>query len=107
MTTGRPCRHDNCDGQPCGAFAVKDSEFCFQHDPALQEKAQEARRAGGLRRRREKSVVRSFRLGDLRSFEAQWRLLEIAATDALELDNSALRIAYSSRSCGGLVNCSR
>jgi len=92
MTKGKHCQLVKGSGEACGAFAVTSSDFCFQHDPSSQEKATDAHRLGGLRRKREKSVGTSYRLGDLRTFDAQWRLLEIAATDALALENSPARI---------------
>ena len=88
MTTGKQCQQMKGNGEACGAFAVTASDFCFQHDPSSQERSADARRLGGLRRKREKSVGTSYGLGDLRTFDAQWRLLEIAATDALALENS-------------------
>ena len=37
------------DGEPCRAPA-RESGLCFAHDPALEAKRTEARRAGGLKR---------------------------------------------------------
>ncbi|MDD5702380.1 MAG: hypothetical protein PHU23_10075 [Dehalococcoidales bacterium] len=41
------CKALKRNGQPCQARALKASEFCFSHDPALSEKRDQARKAGG------------------------------------------------------------
>jgi hypothetical protein len=64
---------------------------CFAHDPEQAGTAAEARRLGGLRRRREKAVALSYDVGSLDSLAAIRRLLTIAATDTLQLDGSVLR----------------
>jgi hypothetical protein len=65
--------------------------FCFWHSPGNEEEAAEARRLGGLRRRREKTVSGAYDFEGLGSVDAIRRLLEIAAIDALGLDNSIAR----------------
>lgn len=47
---GGLCSATNAAGQPCGAFAVTGSQYCFSHDPARRAQAAEARRAGGKAR---------------------------------------------------------
>ena len=87
----RVCRAKNEDGEPCRQLPVHDSEFCFWHDPAHADEAAEARRLGGLRRRKEKAIEGAYDLGGLEDVASIRRLLEIAAADTLSLENSIAR----------------
>ena len=78
-------------GRPCRAWSLRDGPFCFWHAPDREEDAVEARRLGGLRRRRERTVAGAYDLAGLGSVEAIRRLLEIAVLDALGLENSIAR----------------
>jgi hypothetical protein len=66
--------------------------FCFWHAPGNEEEVAEARRLGGLRRRREKTVSGAYDFTGLGSVEEIRRLLEIAALDTLGLDNGIARV---------------
>jgi hypothetical protein len=92
MVTARGCRGTKSDGSSCGMPPLRDSEFCLSHDPDHVEEAQEARRLGGQRRRRERIVSGAYDFEGLHSIAHIRRLLEIAATDALGLDNSIARV---------------
>jgi len=70
---------------------MRDSEFCFHHNPETEEEATEARRLGGLRRRREKTLAGAYDIDALDSVGSIRRLLEIATFDALGLENSIAR----------------
>jgi hypothetical protein len=85
------CRQLLPGGRPCQAFPLRDSVFCFWHTPEKEEEAAEARRLGGLRRRREKTVAGAYDFAGLGSVESIRRILEIATLDALGLDNSIAR----------------
>jgi hypothetical protein len=87
----RGCTHELPDGRLCRATPLRDGRFCFWHDPEKEEEAAEARRLGGLRRRREKTVSGAYDFAGLGSIEAIRRILEIATIDALGLDNSIAR----------------
>jgi hypothetical protein len=63
------------------------SDYCWVHDPENAEAAAEARRLGGLRRKREGSLRLVYDVGDLATITDLRRLLEIAALDTLSLDN--------------------
>ena len=91
MVTARACSFVLANGRPCRAGAMRDEPFCFWHSPAHQEDAAEARRLGGLRRRREKTVQGAYDFAGLGSVEAIRRILEIAIVDTLGLDNSVAR----------------
>jgi hypothetical protein len=61
------------------------------HDPEHATEMQEARRLGGLRRRKEKVTSGAYDLEGLNDIRQIRRLLEIAALDALGLENSIAR----------------
>lgn len=90
MVTTR-CTHELPDGRLCRAWPLRDAPSCFWHAPDREEEAAEARRLGGLRRRREKTVSGADDFAGLGSIEAIRRILEIATIDALGLDNSIAR----------------
>jgi len=79
------------DGRLCRAFPIRDSVCCFWHTPDREEDAAEARRLGGLRRRRERTVSGAYDFTGLGSIESIRRILEIATVDALGLENSVAR----------------
>jgi hypothetical protein len=85
------CQATREDGLPCRAAPGQDSGFCFMHDPEHADEAKEARRLGGLRRRRERTVQAAYDLESLETVEKIRRLVEIAALDALGLENSVSR----------------
>src|SRR5688500_10255382 len=88
----RHCSAQKDDGTPCRAPALTDGTFCFWHDPAHAEEAAEARRLGGLRRRRERAVAGAYELDGLDSVSDIRRVLMVAAVDALGLENSVPRV---------------
>jgi hypothetical protein len=87
----RSCKYRKDDGQPCRAPPLQDSDFCLFHSPDHAEETAEARRLGGLRRRREKTVSGAYDFDGLDSVPKVRRLLEIAALDTLSLENSVAR----------------
>ena len=86
------CTFPMPDGRPCRAAPLHDEPFCFAHSPEKAEEAAEARRLGGLRRRREKTLMGAYAFAGLGSIAAIRRILEIAAVDALGLENSIARV---------------
>jgi hypothetical protein len=87
----RRCSELAANGKPCRAKPQRDSLFCFWHDPGNEEEVAEARRLGGLRRRREKTVSGAYDFTGLGSVEEIRRLLDIAAVDTLGLENGIAR----------------
>jgi hypothetical protein len=81
MPTGRPCR----------ATPLRDEPFCFWHSPETAEEAAEARRIGGLHRRKKKTVGAIYGFHGLRTIEDNQALLETAAIETLALENSISR----------------
>lgn len=90
MVTTR-CGAELPDGRLCRAFRIRESPCCFWHTPDREEDATEARRLGGLRRRRERTVSGAYDFTGLGSIESIRRILEIATVDALGLENSVAR----------------
>lgn len=97
--TNHSCPGVKENGQPCRAPKVRDSDYCLMHSPEHAEEMAEARRLGGLRRRREVAVSGAYELNGLETVADLRRLLLIAALDALGLENSIAR----SRTLGYLV----
>ncbi len=61
------------------------------HSPEHTGEVAKARRLGGLRRRREVAVIGTYDFAGLANVEDIRRLLEVAALDALALENSIAR----------------
>ncbi len=102
MLTFRACKGVKADGTRCQAPPVLDGEYCFWHDPEHRQDAAEARRLGGLRRRREATLAGAYDLGELDGIAEIRRLVRIAVLDTLGLDNSVAR----NRAIGALAQVS-
>jgi hypothetical protein len=87
----RTCRFVKEDGAPCRSAPIRGENFCFWHSPGHAEEADEARRLGGLRRRRERTVAGAFEFAGLGTVADIRRLLEVATIDTLSLENSVAR----------------
>ena len=92
VARARSCEGIAEGGERCRAQPMRDVPFCFWHSPEHAQEAAEARRLGGLRRRREGTVAGAYEFEGLASAADLRRLLEIAALDALGLDNSIARL---------------
>jgi hypothetical protein len=88
---GRRCTFILADGRFCRATPMRDQPYCFWHAPGNEEEVTEARRLGGLRRRREKTVAGAYDVEGLATVEGIRRILEIAILDTLGLENSIAR----------------
>jgi hypothetical protein len=75
-------------GGRCRATPMREVPFCFWHNPETQQEATDARRLGGLRRRREGALEGAYNFDGLGTALGARRLLDIAALDALALENS-------------------
>ena len=87
----RTCKGHKKNGEQCRQAPLRDSDFCFWHDPEHAAEAAEARRLGGLRRKREGTLQGAYEFDGLTSVPDIRRLLEIAVLDALGLENSVNR----------------
>jgi hypothetical protein len=92
MVVRRTCKAQRSDGESCRAAPLSGSDFCAVHDPANAETMAEARRLGGVRRKRELTVAGAYDFEGLTSVDRLRRLLDIAAIDALGLENSIARV---------------
>jgi hypothetical protein len=70
---------------------MRSGRFCFFHAPDSSEEAAEARRLGGMRRRREKTVANAYEVAGLDSVQDVRRLLEITMLDVLGMENTPAR----------------
>ena len=87
----RGCTFEMPDGPACRAPALRGKSVCYWHDPDKADEAAEARRIGGLHRRKAKSVATIYDFAGLRTVESAQRLLETAAIETLALENSIPR----------------
>ncbi len=88
----RTCSYQKRDGEQCRAAPLRDQGRCFWHSRTTAREAAEARRLGGLRRKREGTVTGAYDLEALESVPQIRRLLAIATVDALSLENSIARV---------------
>jgi hypothetical protein len=88
----RRCTFESSDGRQCRAAPLREGTLCFLHDPERAEDAAEARRLGGLRRRREGTVGVVYDLMSLDRVDGIRRLLDIVVADALGLDHGIGRL---------------
>jgi hypothetical protein len=91
-TLKRHCAAVMPEGRSCRARPMTDGAYCFMHDPEHAADAAEARRLGGIRRRREGTISTLYEFAGFESAEGIRRLLEIVAADALALDNGIARL---------------
>ena len=87
----KTCSYRRETGQACRAAPLRDGDFCLWHDPEHTEEVAEARKIGGSRRKRERTVAVAYDFEGLTSADSIRRLLEIAVVDTLSLDNSVNR----------------
>ena len=87
----RACIASKSGGEPCRAPPLRDADFCLAHSPDHVDEVAEARRLGGLRRRREHAVSGAYDLDGLDTIPKLRRLLDIAVLDTLGLENSVAR----------------
>ena len=91
MLPSRTCTGLKQNGDRCSSAPMHDGVFCFWHSPEHAEEAAEARRLGGLRRRRERAVAGAFDVDALSSVGGIRRVIEIVTLDALGMENSVAR----------------
>jgi hypothetical protein len=92
MLIRRRCAYAKADGQPCQMAPLRDRPYCFAHDPERAEDAADARRLGGLRRRKEGTIAVAYDLPGLDTVVGIRRLLDIVVTDGVGLDNGIARL---------------
>ena len=85
MVMRRQCGFRGPGGEPCRMAPLKDSQFCWVHSPEHAQEVQEARRLGGLRRRKEATLSGAYDFEGLDTVRGIRRLLEVAVMDTLAL----------------------
>lgn len=100
----RRCEFGKADGHPCGMAPLHDRPYCFAHDPERAAEAAEARRLGGLRRRKEGTVAVAYDLPGLDTVVGIRRVLDIVVTDGLGLDNGVQRLRVLIAAAGAATN---
>lgn len=91
MVTRRLCAFRFPTGEPCHSPPLHDSDFCLMHSPEHAQEVQEARKLGGLRRKREATIVGAYDFQSLNTIDGIMRLLDIVTMDTLSMDNSIHR----------------
>jgi hypothetical protein len=87
----RACNAQRSDGLPCRAPPLLGSDFCAVHDPANAEAMAEARKLGGVRRKREVTLAGAYDFEGLDTVQQLRRLLLVAAFDMLGQENTPAR----------------
>mgnify|MGYP000199183508 CR=1 FL=1 len=85
MNKSGKCIFVNSSGKQCGCYAVKNSTFCFNHDPSKSEERTNARRKGGKLHRKQINTVPVENPSDV------LRIIEKTIGDVLLLENSPER----------------
>ena len=85
------CQAVNARGEPCGAYAVTGSRYCFYHDPDLAAERKAARAKGGRVRHGRKLTTGSDGPTEIASMGEVVDLLEQTINDCLKLENSIAR----------------
>src|SRR5260370_30443900 len=85
MVIRRSCKALNEEGAPCGAAPLLDDDLCYWHNPATAQEAAEARRMGGVNKKRERTLAAVYEFEGLDTVPRVRRLFEIAGFEALAL----------------------
>lgn len=91
MVTRRRCAYRLPSGEPCGSPPLTNGEYCLMHSPEHASEVQEARRLGGLRRKREVTLSGAYDFEGLETVAGIRRLIEVAVLDTLGAENSLAR----------------
>ena len=79
-------------GLPYRMAPLHERPYCFAHDLERAEEAAEARRLGGLRRKKEDTISVAYDLPGLDTVAGIRRLLEIVVTDGVGMENGIARL---------------
>jgi hypothetical protein len=85
------CAYAKADGQPCRMAPLHDRPYCFSHEPERASEAAEARRLGGLRRRKESTVGVAYDLPGLDTVAGIRRVLDIVVADTVGQEHGIAR----------------
>ena len=104
MLIRRRCAYAKADGQPCQMAPLRDRPYCFAHDPERAEEAAEARKLGGLRRRKEGTIAVAYDLPGLDSVAGIRRVLDIVVADGLGLETGVAKLRILIAVAGAATN---
>ena len=85
------------DGRACRAAPLRGESFCFWHSPDTADDLADARRMGGLHRRKKRTVAAIYGFIGLRSIEDHQALLETVVIETMTLENSIVRNSVVTR----------
>jgi hypothetical protein len=104
MLTTRGCVYAKADGQPCRMAPLHDRPYCFSHDPERAAEAAEARRLGGLRRKKEGTIAVAYDLPGLDTVAGIRRVLEIVVSDSVGQEHGIARLRVLIAAAGAATN---
>ena len=90
MVVSRTCRSLSASGDGCRAAPRRDGEYCLWHDPEQADLVAEARRLGGVRRKRETTIAGAYEVDGLDTVAAIRRVIEIVTLDALGMESTSV-----------------
>ena len=91
MVTRRLCAFRFPTGEPCHSPPLRGGDFCLMHSPEHAKEVQEARRLGGLRRKREATLAGAYDLESLNTVDGIRRLIEVVVMDTVGMENGIAR----------------
>jgi hypothetical protein len=86
----RSCAETKADGRLCRANALRDQPFCFWHSAETADELADARRTGGLHRRKKRTVATVYGFSGLRTIEDHQDLLETITIETITIETLAL-----------------
>jgi len=101
MTTGNRCEAVKANGEPCGAFAVRGSRFCFAHCPERAQERRAAQSRGG--RARHRRVLQDGDRVHLETVADVVAVLESALGELVTLEPSVAKSRAVGYLCGQAV----
>ena len=104
MLIARRCAYAKEDGQPCRMAPLHDRPYCFSHDPERAAEAAEARRLGGLRRKKESTIAVAYDLPGLDTVAGIRRVLEIVVADSVGQEHGIARLRVLIAAAGAATN---
>ena len=101
VATGKVCQGRNARDEPCGAYAIDGSDFCYWHSPDMEDRRRESAARGG-RSRHGRTLSAGSKTGDvsLESVADVVSLLEDVVRDLFSLENSIARGRAVGYICG-------
>jgi len=87
----RLCAFRFPNGEACHSPPLHDGDYCLMHSPDHVKEVQEARRLGGLHRKREATLYTAYDLQPLTTIAGIQRLIELVMTDTVGMESGIAR----------------